>query len=162
RTHVMGKDRPQLVILDLTDVGRPPAKCGGHRDAFRAMIVDGVDLLFCNRSEVLSMYQTQDFDAALAQGAAEVEVLVVTDGDNGAHIVSNAGRIHVPAVPTQIVDATGAGDAFAGAFLWGLAEGHRLDLCGRMGNAAASSVIGHIGPRPEADLRALFKDSGLI
>jgi sugar/nucleoside kinase (ribokinase family) len=126
------------------------------------MIVDGVDLLFCNRSEVLSMYQTEDFDAALAKGAAEVDVLVVTDGDNGAHIISDEGRIHVPAVPTRIVDATGAGDAFAGAFLWGLAEGHALELCARMGNAAASSVISHIGPRPEADLTALFKDSGLI
>lgn len=133
-----------------------------HRDAFRAMIVDGVDVLFCNRSEVLSMYQTEDFDAAIAAGAAEVEVLVVTDGANGAHVVSDAGRIHVPAVPTQIVDATGAGDAFAGAFLWGLAGGHALELCARMGNAAASSVIGHIGPRPEADLTALFRSSGLI
>lgn len=133
-----------------------------HRDAFRDMIVGGVDLLFCNRSEVLSMYQTGDFDAALAQGAAAVDVLVVTDGDNGAHIVSDAGRIHVPAVPTRIVDATGAGDAFAGAFLWGLSEGYDLETCGRMGNAAASSVIGHIGPRPEADLTALFRDSGLV
>ncbi len=133
-----------------------------HRDAFRAMIVDGVDLLFCNRKEVLSMYQTDDFKAALTQASRDVETLVVTDGDNGAHVLRDETRLHAPAVPTQIVDATGAGDAFAGAFLWGLAEGHALERCAQMGNLAASSVIGHIGPRPEADLTALFKAHGLL
>lgn len=133
-----------------------------HRDAFRAMIVDGVDLLFCNRAELLSMYQTGDFDAAFAEAASEVEILAVTDSENGAHLGHGGERWHVPATPTRIVDATGAGDAFAGAFLWGVAEGYDLDVCGRMGNTAAGSVIGHIGPRPEADLTALLKDRGLL
>lgn len=133
-----------------------------HRDAFRTMIQDGVDLLFCNRAELLSMYQTEDFDAAFAEAAGEVETLAVTDSENGAHLGQGGDRWHVPANPTDIVDATGAGDAFAGAFLWGLAEGHDLENCGRMGNTAAGSVIGHIGPRPEADLTALFRDKGLL
>lgn len=133
-----------------------------HRDAFRKMIQDGVDLLFCNRVELLSMYQTEDFEAALAEAAGEVDILAVTDSENGAHVLSGADRWHLPVAPVDIVDATGAGDAFAGAFLWGVAEGHGLDLCGRMGNAAAGSVIQHIGPRPEADLRAVFKAAGLL
>lgn len=133
-----------------------------HRDAFRKMIQDGVDLLFCNRAELLSMYQTDDFDAAFAEASGEVDILVVTDSENGAHIGQGNQRWHVSVTPTQIVDATGAGDAFAGAFLWGMVEGHDLETCGHMGNAAAGSVIGHIGPRPEADLTALFKARGLI
>ncbi len=133
-----------------------------HRDAFRRMIREDVDLLFCNRAEMLSMYQTDDFVAALSQAAAEVEIVACTDSENGAHILSGGNRWHVPATPTQIVDATGAGDLFAGAFLWGLSEGYTFETCGRMGNLAASEVISHIGARPEADLKAVFRKEGLI
>ncbi|PUB10863.1 adenosine kinase [Yoonia sediminilitoris] len=133
-----------------------------HRDAFRDMIRDHVDLLFCNRAEILSMYQTDDFDTALAQVGAEVGIVACTDSENGVHILSDGQRWHVPAVPTDIVDATGAGDLFAGAFLWGLTNGHDLQTCGKMGNVAASEVISHIGARPEADLSELFTRHGLI
>lgn len=133
-----------------------------HRDAFRTMVDDHVDLLFCNRAEMLSMYQTDDFDAALAQAASVVQIVACTDSENGVHILSEGQRWHVPAVPTKIVDATGAGDLFAGAFLWGLTNGHDLETCGKMGNLAASEVISHIGARPEADLKAMFKAQGLL
>ena len=133
-----------------------------HRDAFRVMIREDVDLLFCNRAELMSMYQTGDFDSALAAAANDVAIVACTDSENGAHILSGGQRWHAPAIPTDIVDATGAGDLFAGAFLWGLAEGRDLETCGRMGCVAASEVISHIGARPEADLRALFKSHGLI
>ncbi len=133
-----------------------------HRDAFARMVKEDVDLLFANRSEVLSLYETEDFDAAMAQGAAEVGVLVCTDSGNGVHIVNGTNRFHVPAVPTEIVDATGAGDLFASAFLWGLAEGHDLETSGRMGNIAGSEVISHIGARAEADLKTLFAEHGVI
>ncbi len=133
-----------------------------HRDAFRDMIRDHVDLLFCNRAEMLSMYQTDDFEGALAKAASEVAVVACTDSEHGVHILSGGDRWQVPAVPTQIVDATGAGDLFAGAFLWGLTNGHDLQTCGKMGNLAASEVISHIGARPEADLKKMFRDAGLV
>lgn len=133
-----------------------------HRDAFRDMIRDHVDLLFCNRAEMGSMYQTDDFDAALAQAASEVAIVACTDSEHGVHILSDGKRWHVPAVPTDIVDATGAGDLFAGAFLWALTNNYDLETCAKMGNVAASEVISHIGARPEADLKALFKAQGLL
>ena len=133
-----------------------------HRDAFRDMVRDHVDLLFCNRAEMLSMYQTDDLDTALAKAASEVAIVACTDSENGVHILSEGQRWHVPAVPTQIVDATGAGDLFAGAFMWGLTNGYDLQTCGAMGNTAASEVISHIGARPEADLKKLFQEQGLI
>ncbi|MGB3278364.1 MAG: adenosine kinase [Pseudorhodobacter sp.] len=133
-----------------------------HRDAFRKMIEEDVDLLFANRAEILSMYQTDDYDAALQAAAKDVAIVACTDGANGAHILSEGQHWHVPAVPTKIVDATGAGDLFAGAFLWGITHGHSLETAARMGNIAASEVISHIGARPEADLAALFKEHGLL
>ena len=126
------------------------------------MIRDHVDLLFCNRAEMLSMYQTDDFEAALAQAASEVAIVACTDSENGVHVLSGEDRWQVAAVPTQIVDATGAGDLFAGAFLWGLTNGHDLKTCAKMGNLAASEVISHIGARPEADLKQMFAAAGLV
>ena len=133
-----------------------------HRAAFSEMLKDHVDLLFANRAEIHSMYENDDFDAALAMAAADVETVVCTEGDQGAHILSGGQRWHVPAVPTTVVDATGAGDLFAGAFLWGLAEGYDLETCGRMGCIGGSEVISHIGARVEADLKALFTEAGVI
>ncbi len=133
-----------------------------HRDAFRAMIRDHVDLLFANRDEICSMYQTDDFEVALSAAEAEIDVVACTEGAKGAHILSSGERWHAPARPVQIVDATGAGDAFAGAFLWALSQGYPLKLCGDMGCVAASEVISHLGARPEADLKALFRDEGLV
>lgn len=133
-----------------------------HRDAFRKMIAEDVDLLFANRSEILSMYQTDDYEAALKAAAREVAVVACTDGENGAHVLSAGQHWHVTAVPTKIVDATGAGDLFSGAFLWAITHGHDLETAARMGNIAASEVIGHIGARPEADLKALFAEHGVI
>jgi len=133
-----------------------------HRDAFRQMIQNDIDLLFCNRAEMLSMYQTDDFEGALAQAAVEVDIVACTDSENGAHILSGGKRWHAPAIPVQIVDATGAGDLFAGAFLWGITNGHNLEAAGRMGCIAASEIISHIGARPETDVKALFKKHGAL
>ncbi|MDU8944781.1 adenosine kinase [Ovoidimarina sediminis] len=146
------------VALTLSD----PFCVERHRDAFRAMISDHVDLLFANRAEIMSMYLTDDFEEALSRGAADVDVLACTESEKGAHILSDDDRWHAPAIPTDIKDATGAGDLFAGAFLWGVTHGHGLETAGRMGCVAASEVISHIGARPEADLRALFQKHGLI
>ena len=89
-------------------------------------------------------------------------MVACTDSGNGVHILSNGARWHVPAVPTDIVDATGAGDLFAAGFLWGLTAGYDLESCGKMGNLAASEVISHIGARPETDLRTLFAKHQLL
>ena len=152
------KDAGGKVSLTLSD----PFCVGRHREAFRKMIQDHVDLLFCNRVEMLSMYETEDFDAALAQCAAEVEIVACTDAENGAHVLQGDARHHVPAVPTKIVDATGAGDMFAGAFLWGLSEGHDLPTSAAMGNIAAGEIISHIGARAQADVKQMFAEAGLL
>lgn len=145
------------VSLTLSD----PFCVDRHRDAFRRMIREDLDLLFANRAEIVSMYGGT-FEAALQAAAAEVEIAVVTDSERGAHVLRNGEHWHVPAEKVAIVDATGAGDLFAGAFLWGLAEGHAPEICGRMGCLAAAEVISHIGARPEQDLRALFARNGLL
>ena len=69
----------------------------------------------------------------------------------------------VPADPVdKVVDTTGAGDQYAAGFLFGLARGLPLDVCGRLGSMAAAEVIGHYGPRPQANLKELATARGLL
>ncbi|WP_136685073.1 adenosine kinase [Falsirhodobacter xinxiangensis] len=139
-----------------------PFCVGRHRDAFRAMIRDHVDLLFANRAELLSLYETDDFAAALKAASNDVAIVACTESEKGAHVLAEGQHWHVPAIPTDIQDATGAGDLFAAGFLWGITNGHGYEAAGRMGNIAASEVISHIGARPETDLTALFKEKGVL
>ncbi len=133
-----------------------------HRDAFTRLLREDADLLFANRVEIMSMYQSEDFDAALRSAVQDVAIVACTDGADGAHIVTATDRWHIPAVPANVLDATGAGDLFAGAFLWGLTNGYELEICGKMACVAAAEVISHIGARPEADLKSLFQEHGLL
>lgn len=145
------------VSLTLSD----PFCVDRHRDAFRRLIREDLDMLFANRAEVMAMYGGT-FAEAMRAAAAEVPVAVITESEHGAHVWAEGRHWHVPAVPTRIVDATGAGDLFAGAFLWGVAEGRDWPACARMGCVAASEVISHLGARPEVDLRRLFAAEGLL
>ena len=146
------------VALTLSD----PFCVDRHREAFRAMIRDHVDLLFCNVHEMQAMYGSDDLQAAMEMAAAEVDITVCTASEDGAYILNGGGMEHARAVPAEIVDATGAGDLFAAGFLYGLTRGYDMLTCGRMGCVAAAEVISHIGARPEQDLMALFRDHGLV
>ena len=133
-----------------------------HRDSFRDMIKNHVDLLFCNEHEMLSMYGGDDLDAALAMASAETEIVACTMAEKGAAVMAGGERFQAKATDARMVDATGAGDMFAGGFLWGLTNGYDMLTCGQMGCVAAGEIISHIGARPEADLKNLFKEAGLL
>lgn len=133
-----------------------------HRDAFRDLIRDHVDLLFCNVHEIQAMYQTDDVPDAMKQAATEVEIVACTASEHGAYVLCDGETAHAQAIPTDIVDATGAGDLFASGFLYGLTNGYDILTCGQMGCVAAAEVISHIGARPNADLMELFQKHGLV
>ena len=128
----------------------------GHRDDFRSLLGRHVDILFGNENEVKALYRTDDLDVAIAELATHATTTVVTRSDQGAVVVAGGERIVVPAEPVaRVVDTTGAGDLFAGGFLYGFAHGRSLGDCARIGGIAAAEIIGHYGARPEADLKAL-------
>lgn len=132
-----------------------------HHQAFRDMIRDHIDLLFCNEHEMAAMYPADTLDESIAQAAERVEIVACTVGAKGAIIVKDGIRVEAPAEATSVVDVTGAGDLFAAGFLHGLVNGRDMLTCGRMGCIAAGEIISHIGARPEADLGALFREKGL-
>jgi len=128
-----------------------------HRGDFLALIDDGqLDILFANEAEILSLNETDDFEAAVTATAAKVPLLVVTRSEKGALAVSGGERVQVPAEPiAEVIDTTGAGDLFAAGFLAGQAQGRSLKDSLTMGAIAAAEVISHYGARPEADLKQL-------
>ncbi len=133
-----------------------------HRDDFRRLIADEMEITLGNEEEWLSLYQTDDLDAALRQGAAVCETVVCTRSGDPVVAIREGTRVEVPVTRVTPVDATGAGDQFAAGFLYGLASGQMLDVAARMGVAAAAEVIAHVGPRPKRSLKAVFAEAGLI
>ena len=122
-----------------------------------------VDLIFANETELHSLYQTSDFDTAVSALRADVSAAVVTRSEKGCIVLGPEGTEAVPAFPIErVVDTTGAGDLFAAGFLSGLARGADDRTCGRLGALAAAEVIQHLGARPEASLRDLARENGLL
>jgi sugar/nucleoside kinase (ribokinase family) len=153
--HGAGR-RVALTLSDAFCVGR-------YRPEFVDLLRTGtVDLVFANESELLSLYETKDFDAAVKSLRADARLAVVTRSEKGCVVVAKDDTTAVPAAPIkQLVDATGAGDLFAAGFLFGLARGRDHRTCARLGAMAAAEVIQHIGARPEVSLKDLAGKNGL-
>lgn len=121
-----------------------------------------VDIVFANEHEARALYETSDLDTALGLLARDVPLAVVTRGADGSVILSEGERIAVPVAPVErIVDLTGAGDLYASGFLFGLARGFDLTRCGELGSIAAAEIIGHVGARPQAELRNVAAQVGI-
>jgi fructokinase len=137
------------VALTLSD----PFCVDRYRAAFRDLVAVEVDILFANEAEVCSLYERNEFEAAVAHARQDVALACLTRSEQGSLVISGDETVEVPAVPTAVVDTTGAGDAYAAGFLVGLTAGRPLAQCGRLGSIAAAEVISHFGARPQRDLR---------
>jgi adenosine kinase len=134
-----------------------------YRDEFLKLIRDKtVDIIFANERELHSLYQTGDFDTALAAVRNDAALAVVTRSEKGCVVVEGSKTEAVPAEPIdKVVDATGAGDLFAAGFLVGHSRGKDLRTSARLGAIAAAEVIQHVGARPAVSLRELAGGKGL-
>jgi sugar/nucleoside kinase (ribokinase family) len=132
-----------------------------HRDSFVHLIRSHCDLVFANEAELLAIYETDDFDAAVAQIRRDSQIAAITRSSLGSVIVSGADTWTAPVAPAHVVDATGAGDQYAAGVLYGITHGLSLQESAVLGNLCAGEVIAHIGPRPSADLRELAVKAGL-
>ncbi len=146
------KRRVSLTLSDPFCVDR-------HRDSFRTLVKDHIDILFANEAEIASLYQVNDFDQAVKQVRQECDIAVLTRGADGSVIVKGGEMHTVPAAPVaKVIDTTGAGDLYAAGFLQALTAGHDLKRCGQVASLAAAEAISHYGARPETDLKKLVKE----
>ncbi|MDE9450860.1 adenosine kinase [Aliiroseovarius sp. Z3] len=133
-----------------------------HRDDFLTLIEHDLDYVIGNEAEIKSLFETEDLEEAIAKTAEICPMVVCTRSGDGVSILANGERVDVPVERIVPVDATGAGDGFAAGFLYGLASGADMRVCGEMGCAIAGEVIRHIGPRADRNLLALLRDKGLV
>lgn len=129
-----------------------------HRNDFIELIKNRIDILFANETEILSLFQTDDFDAAAEQARAICGIGALTRGEKGSLVISGNDSFEIaPIAVAEVVDTTGAGDMYAAGFLYGLTQGMPLPECGRIGSTIAGKVITHVGGRPQGDLPELIK-----
>jgi sugar/nucleoside kinase (ribokinase family) len=145
------KKRLALTLSDTFCVDR-------HRADFLDLIKNHVNILFANEQEILSLYQTKNLDQAIQKVRGYCELCIVTRSEKGSLIIDQFNTIEVPAVkPARLLDSTGAGDAYAAGFLYGLTYGKTLEECGFIGSASAAEIIAHMGPRPTRNLAELLR-----
>ncbi len=146
--HAAGRE----VALSLSD----PFCVDRHRREFRDLVDGHVDILFANEMEIASLYQVEAFDEALQAVRGRCRLAVLTRSERGCVILAGDEVHVVDAEPAErVVDTTGAGDLFAGGFLYGYTQDRGVYDCGRIGAIAAAEVISHYGARPEISLADL-------
>ena len=130
-----------------------------HRDEFRALVNDEVNILFANEAELLSLYQVPATSPPRSTRSAGAARSRWSRGPSTGRWSSPRTKVtEVPAHPvTRLVDTTGAGDLFAAGFLHGLTHGLAHAESAALGALAAAEVISHFGARPEADLAELAR-----
>jgi sugar/nucleoside kinase (ribokinase family) len=147
------------VALTLSD----PFCVDRHRPEFLELVRQSVDILFANEAEVMSLYETNSFDAAAQRAQADTKLAALTRSEKGSVILSGGKSIAIPAAPVaKVVDTTGAGDLYAAGFLFGVARAMDLETAGKLGSLAAAEVISHIGARPQVPLAELARKQGLL
>ena len=150
--HAAGRQ----VALSLSD----PFCVDRHRAAFLKLVKEDVDILFANEAEVTSLYEENTYEAAAEACRRDVALAALTRSEAGSVILRGAETVEIAAEPTNVVDTTGAGDAYAAGFLAGLTGGKSLPVCGKIASIAAAEVISHYGARPQSDLRKLAAAAG--
>ena len=147
-------DAGHKVSITLSD----PFCVDRHRHAFQMLVADHTDILFGNEEEIKSLYQVDDFYAALQHVRGHCETACLTRSNKGSVILSG-DEVHIidPLPLESVVDTTGAGDQYAAGFLYGYTQGMDLKRCGQIATLTATEVISHVGARPETNLKELVE-----
>ncbi len=130
------------------------------RDGMAEIVGDGLDLIFCNEAEALGWGETDSLEVAIEKMKHIARCFVITRGADGAITFDGSELAHIPPHRVQAVDTNGAGDMFAGAFLYAITRGEDFPTAGRFASLAAGKVVANYGPRLAASdypaLRAEF------
>lgn len=140
--------------LSLSD----PAMVQFFRDGLVEMIGAGVDLIFCNRDEAIGFTQTHSIEEAVGALKKYCKQFAITCGGDGALVFDGEHLIQVAAQPIKPLDTNGAGDMFAGAFLYALSRGKDFKTAAEFANSAAAKVVTQFGPRLKAEQHEALKN----
>lgn len=134
-----------LVALTFSDPSMVKYFSGQMNDIVGA----SVDLLFCNEEEAMIFTGTDNVHDAKHKLRDAAKKFVVTQGENGATIFDGDTFISIEPYKVKAVDTNGAGDMFAGAFMYAITHGHSFADAGKLASLASSKVVTQWGPRLE-------------
>lgn len=117
------------------------------RPGLEAMVGQGLRYLFCNEEEAQVWCGTQDLAAICRQMRQLAQIVCLTRGPRGCLVLDGGGQTEVPTAKVRAVDTNGAGDMFAGAFLYAATQGHSPAKSAWLGNQAAAQVVSQYGSR---------------
>ncbi len=135
------------VSLTLSD----PAMVENFKANYAQMLEVGVDLLFCNHEEARLLTGADSVDDCVARLKEHCSQFVITCGKDGSVAFDGEVLSSAPGVPTKAVDTTGAGDVFAGAFLYALSQGQGFEAANVLANKSASLLVASFGARLTQD-----------
>ncbi len=110
-------------------------------------IVKHSDLVFCNKTEALNFTKKEVVSEAIFELHKLVDGVVLTLGDKGALISEGGKTIEIPSIEVKAIDTTGAGDMFAGTYLYGITQGYGLQNSGRLAIYASGLIVSQMGAR---------------
>ena len=125
-----------------------------HRESFKDFIKSDIDFVFCNQDELNSLFEVNNIDESIENFLnlfPNVKQLICTLGSSGVLITEEGRSYHFDATEANVVDKTGAGDFFAGGYLYGLQKNLSLVDSAKIANRSAAHVISEIGVRPKND-----------
>ena len=119
----------------------------GFKDKFHEMESFGLDYIFGNDDEAMAFVDAENIDEAFTKLQEKPYTSIITTGEKGSSVITSDEIIHTPKVNIEPVDTNGAGDMFAGSFLYALLQNHDLRSCAEFANYGASKVVETFGPR---------------
>ncbi len=124
-----------------------------HRESFDDAIRNGVKIVVANEDEIGALMKTANFDESLAAIQNYDNLFVITRSEKGSVIVCGDEKIEQAATPVKnLVDTTGAGDAYTAGFLYGWVNDRSLAECAKLGTFCGTTVIQQVGARIEPGL----------
>ena len=126
-----------------------PSMVKYFKEQMELVVGAGVDLLFCNEEEAMLYTGTDNLLEAREALKKDARRFVITQGENGAMIYDGDTFIDIEPYKVNAIDTNGAGDLFAGAFLYGISNGKSYADAGKLASLASSKVVTQFGPRLE-------------
>lgn len=128
------------------------------RTGLLEMIGTGVNFLFANEAEATTLAETEDLATAIAYFKTLAKGFAITQGAKGSVIFDGENLFEIPTTPVHAIDTVGAGDMYAGAFLYGLTQGFSYEKAGKLASLCAAKIVTCYGPRlTTEDLQTLLK-----
>ena len=148
------KKREIKVALSLSD----PFCVTRHKEDFINLLKGYASMVFCNQEEAFTLLDTEITQKAVETLSDWTETAALTIGAYGALISHQGETCYIDPLPVRVEDTTGAGDAFAAGFLYGMTHNMSPLDSGRIGATLAAAVIGQTGPRYLGNVRKLIQE----